>query len=189
MEVVMIKLKDLLVESMTVSDSEFIELHNQARKETGTNDKIPAKTKQMCKEVEKYGFHKLDYKGKSGRARKPKNLMYQYYAYIQGWGHGAFKGPADWFLKGTKKDPILKWFWSKKHYALKYDYLLYHVTTDLQAVQIVSNIRPGSKDVEPAYYLVKDYLNSFGDRRGGRNESILLNKVEWWLEKNKVQTK
>ena len=184
----MIKLKDILTERI-VTTSDFEKIIKQAQKETGKKSKIPSGTKKLCKEVMKEGFHKLDYKGKSGRARKPKNLMYQYYAYIQGWGHGAFKGPADWFIKGTKKDPILKWFWSKKHYALKYDYLLYHVTTDLQAVQIVSNIRPGSKDVEPAYYLVKDYLNSFGDRRGGRNESILLNKVEWWLEKNKVQTK
>ena len=31
-----------------------------------------------------------------------------------------------------------------------YDYLEHHVKTDLQASQVVTNIRPGSKDVEPA---------------------------------------
>jgi hypothetical protein len=48
---------------------------------------------------------------------------------------------------------------------------------------------PGSKDEEPAYYLVKDYLNSFGSQRGGDRESMVVNKVEWWLKKNKVETR
>ena len=48
---------------------------------------------------------------------------------------------------------------------------------------------PGSKDEEPAYYLVKDHLNAFGARRGNRDEDMLVNKVDWWLKKNKVQTR
>jgi len=60
----------------------------------------------------------------------------------------------------------------------------------LQAAQVVANIRPGSKDEEPAYYLVKDYLNSFGSRgKNRRNEDMLINKVQWWLIKNKVSTR
>ena len=103
----MIKLKDLIVE-YTVTQGDFIKWHNQARKETGSNDKIPSKTKQMCNEVMKHGFHKLDYEGKKkSKARDPKNLMYQYYAYVQGWGHSKFKGPADWTFE--KSDKILQW--------------------------------------------------------------------------------
>ena len=183
----MIKLKDLIVE-YTVTQGDFIKWHNQARKETGSNDKIPSKTKQMCNEVMKHGFHKLDYEGKKkSKARDPKNLMYQYYAYVQGWGHSKFKGPADWTFE--KSDKILQWFYSNNHNAFNYDYLKYHVTTDLQAVQVISNIRKGDRGVEPAYYLVKDYLNSFGANRGGRNERILTAKVQWWLDENKVETR
>ena len=64
------------------------------------------------------------------------------------------------------------------------------VTTDIQASQVVSHVMPGDKDVEPAYYLVKDYLNSFGTRgKSRRNEDIVINKVGWWLKKNKVKTR
>ena len=99
----MFKLKDLLFER-TMSTSDFMKNLNAAKKETGAKDKIPAGTKRLCNEVQKAGFHKIDYRGKVGLARKPKEPFYQYYAYVQGWGHRAFKGPADWFLKGTKKD-------------------------------------------------------------------------------------
>ena len=55
---------------------------------------------------------------------------------------------------------------------------------------MVANIRPGSNDVEPAYYLVKNYLNGFGVRgKNRRDEEILINKVHWWLKKNKVETR
>ena len=71
-----------------------------------------------------------------------------------------------------------------------YDYLQYHVTTDLQASQIVANIIPGDDDVEPAYYLVKDFLNAFDARgKNRRDEDIVINKVNWWLKKNKVKTR
>ena len=139
----------------------------------------------------KEGFHRLDYKGKPGKKRQPTNLMYQYYAYVQGWGHTKFKGPADWFLKGSKFDPILKWIYENDYYSnpFDYDYLKYHVDSDMQSNQIVGNIRPGSKDVEPAYYLVKDFWSSFGLSRSHRNFDVVVNKVEWWLDKNKVETR
>ena len=186
----MIKLKGLIVERI-VTQSDFMKIINQAKKETGAKVKIPSGTKKLCKEVMKEGFHRLDYKGKPGKKRQPTNLMYQYYAYVQGWGHSKFKGPADWFLKGSKFDPILKWIYEDDYDSnpFDYDYLKYHVDSDMQSNQIVGNIRPGSKDVEPAYYLVKDFWSSFGLSRSHRNFDVVVNKVEWWLDKNKVETR
>ena len=184
----MIKLKDLLLESYLVTDREFYESLKQAKKETGAKDKIPSKLKKMCADVKKQGFHKIGYDGKPGKAREPHKLMYQYYAYIQGWGHTKFKTPWDW--TDDKSDKILQWFYSNHHNAFRYDYLLYNVTTDLQATQVVSHISPGETDVEPAYYLVKEYLNMFGTRgKIPRDEKIVIAKVEWWLNKNKVKTR
>ena len=159
----MIKLKGLIVERI-VTQSDFMKIINQAKKETGAKVKIPSGTKKLCKEVMKEGFHRLDYKGKS---------------------------PADWFLKGSKFDPILKWIYEDDYYSnpFDYDYLKYHVDSDMQSNQIVGNIRPGSKDVEPAYYLVKDFWSSFGLSRSHRNFDVVVNKVEWWLDKNKVETR
>ena len=97
----MIKLKDILTE-VIITTSEFDSVVNQAKKETGQNHKIPSKTKQMCKEVGKYKINVYDYKGNKSKKRDVNGLMYQYYAYVQGWRHGKFKGPADWFLKGPK---------------------------------------------------------------------------------------
>jgi hypothetical protein len=90
----MIKLKELIVERI-VTESDFMKIINQAKKETGAKVKIPSGTKKLCKEVMKEGFHRLDYKGKPGKKRQPTNLMYQYYAYVQGWGHSKFKSPAE----------------------------------------------------------------------------------------------
>ena len=57
-------------------------------------------------------------------------------------------------------------------------------------MQVVSLISPGETDVEPAYYLVKEYLNMFGTRgKIPRDEKIVIAKVEWWLKKNKVKTR
>ena len=119
----MIKLKGLIVERI-VTQSDFMKIINQAKKETGAKVKIPSGTKKLCKEVMKQGFHRLDYKGKPGKKRQPTNLMYQYYAYVQGWGHTKFKGPADWFLKGSKFDPILKWIYENDYYSNPFDYIL-----------------------------------------------------------------
>ena len=184
----MFKLKDLLFER-TMSTSDFMKNLNAAKKETGAKDKIPAGTKRLCNEVQKAGFHKIDYRGKPGKAREPKKPMYQYYAYVQGWGHNDFKSPADWIIKGTKKDKILNWIYSNAHSSFSYSYLQGHVNTDMQAYQITANIRPGSKDVEPGYYLTKDYFKSFGmytDRN--RDFDMAVVKVDWWLKKNKVET-
>tara|TARA_B100000287_G_scaffold396443_1_gene412099 strand:+ start:709 stop:1269 length:561 start_codon:yes stop_codon:yes gene_type:complete len=185
----MIKLKDLLFER-TMTESDFMKVLNAAKKETGAKVKIPPGTKKLCKEIIKQGFNKLDYKGKPGKKRNPTNLMYQYYAYVQGWGHTKFKSPADWFLKGSKFDPILKWIYENGKYSnpFDYDYLKYHVDSDMQANQIVGNIRPGEKGVEPAYYLVKDFWNSFGMSRSHRNYDVVTAKVQWWMDKNKVET-
>ena len=141
-------------------------------------------------EVKKDGFHQLDYQGKkSGKPREPHKLMYQGYAFVQGWGHSKYKNSWDW--RSDKSQPVLHNIQISSIYTslFEYDYLQYHVNTDLQASQIVANIMPGSKDEEPAYYLVKDYLNAFGARRGNRDEDMLVNKVDWWLKKNKVQTR
>ena len=185
----MIKLKDLLTERI-ITPSDFKKVIDDAMKATGAKPKIPSKTIKLCMDVKKDGFHKLDYRGKPGKAREPHKLMYQYYAYVQGWGHSKYKNDWDW--TDDESDKILNWIYSSGKYSspFDYDYLKYHVTTDIQASQVVANIRPGSKDEEPAYYLVKDYLNMFGARGKNReNEKILINKVEWWLNKNKVQTK
>jgi len=184
-----IKLKDLLLERI-VTDNDFHKVINMAKKATGAKPKIPSRTIKLCSEVKKDGFHKLDYQGKkSGRAREPHKLMYQYYAYVQGWGHSKYKNDWDW--RSDKADKILNWVQTSGYNSniFEYDYLKYHVNTDMQASQVVGNIRPGSKDEEPAYYLVKDYLNSFGAKRGGRDEDMLVAKVDWWLKKNKVETR
>ena len=185
----MIKLKDLIIER-TTTPGDFKKVIDAAIKATGAKPKIASSTIKLCNEVKKYGFHKLDYKGKPGKAREPHKLMYQYYAYVQGWGHTKYKNDWDWTR--DKGDKILNWIYSSGKYSspFDYDYLKYHINTDLQAVQVVGNIRPGSKDVEPAYYLVKSYLNAFGARgKSRRDEDILINKVEWWLKKNKVETR
>ena len=184
----MIKLKNLIVEIVT--DSEFEKALKQAKKETGAKDKIPSETKRLCKLVGKLGINKYDYKGKKDKARKVNSPMYQYYAYIQGWGHNKFKGAAGWFLDGRDFDPILRWFYENhKHKLMDYSYKKWHVTSDLQAAQIVANLRKGQKDVEPAYYLAKDYYNSFG---GDRSRNVVFDycvaKVDGWMRDNKIET-
>jgi len=187
----MIKLKDLLLER-DINEPEFMKILNAAKKATGAKDKIPAETKRLCNAVQKEGFHKIDYSGKPGLARKPKQPMYQYYAYTMGWGHNKFKGPAGWHIDGVKFDPILKWIHYESDHSNPFDdsYLKKHVSTDMQAYQITANIRPGSKDVEPAYYLTKDYYKSF-DMYVDRNSyfDMASVKVKWWLNKNKVETR
>ena len=85
-------------------------------------DKIPAETKRLCNAVQKEGFHKIDYRGKPGLERKPKQPMYQYYAYTMGWGHNKFKGAAGWFLDGEQKfDPILNWIHNESDFSNPFD--------------------------------------------------------------------
>ena len=184
----MIKLKDLLSE-VIITISEFDSVVKQAKKETGQNHKIPSKTKQMCKEVGKYKINAYDYKGNKSKKRDVNGLMYQYYAYVQGWGHGKFKGPSDWFLKGPKFDKILGWL-SDNGYNRYFDYgyLKDHVNSDLQAAQIVSGIRPKSKDVEAAYYQAKSYYNAFGSNRSSNVFDQVVNKVDAWMKDNGVET-
>ena len=115
--------------------------------------------------------------------------MYQAYAFVQGWGHSKYKNHWDW--RSDKSQPVLHNIQTSSIYTslFDYDYLQYQVTTDIQASKVVSHVI-GDKDVEPAYYLVKDYLNSFGTRgKSRRNEDIVINKVGWWLNKNKVKTR
>ena len=170
-----------------MTPSDFMKVLNAAKKETGAKDKIPPGTIKLCKEVIKQGFHKLDYKGKPGKKREPNKLMYQYYAYVQGWGHGKFKGPADWFLKGSKFDKILGWIYENGYNRyFDYSYLKSHVSSDLQAVQIVSDIRKGD-EVEPAYYLAKSYYNAFGSNRDNNVFDQVVNKVDAWLKDNKIE--
>ncbi len=184
----MIKLKSLLTE-VIVTTSEFDSVVNQAKKETGQNHKIPSKTKQMCKEVGKYKVNAYDYKGNKGKKRDVNGLMYQYYAYVQGWGHGKFKGPSDWFLKGGKFDKILGWIYENGYNRyFDYSYLKSHVSSDLQTAQIVSDIRKGD-EVEPAYYLAKDYYNSFAQSRNSNVFDQVVNKVDGWLKDNKIETR
>ena len=184
----MIKLKSLLTE-VIVTTSEFDSVVKQAKKETGQNHKIPSKTKQMCKEVGKYKVNVYDYKGNKGKKRDVNGLMYQYYAYVQGWGHGKFKGPADWFLKGIKFDKILEWMYEHGHnHYFDYSYLRSHVSSDLQTAQIVGDIRKGD-DVEPAYYLAKDYYNSFAQSRNSNVFDQVVSKVDAWLKDNKIETR
>ncbi len=184
----MIKLKSLLTE-VIVTTSEFDSVVKQAKKETGQNHKIPSKTKQMCKEVGKYKVNAYDYKGNKGKKRDVNGLMYQYYAYVQGWGHGKFKGPSDWFLKGGKFDKILGWIYENGYNRyFDYSYLKSHVSSDLQTAQIVSDIRKGD-EVEPAYYLAKDYYNSFAQSRTSNVFDQVVNKVDSWLKDNKIETR
>ena len=184
----MIKLKSLLSE-VIITTREFDSVVKQAKKETGQNHKIPSKTKQMCKEVGKYKINAYDYKGNKGKKRDVNGLMYQYYAYVQGWGHGKFKGPADWFLKGIKFDKILEWMYEHGHnHYFDYSYLRSHVSSDLQTAQIVSDIRKGD-EVEPAYYLAKSYYNAFGSNRSNNVFDQVVNKVDAWLKDNKIETR
>ena len=44
----------------------------------GKKFKIPSSTQKLCLEAMKDGFHKIDYQGKVGKARKPKELMYKF---------------------------------------------------------------------------------------------------------------
>jgi len=183
-----IKLKTLLSE-VIITTREFDSVVNQAKKETGQNHKIPSKTKQMCKEVGKYKVNVYDYKGNKSKKRDVNGLMYQYYAYVQGWGHGKFKGPSDWFLKGGKFDKILGWIYENGYNRyFDYSYLKSHVSSDLQTAQIVSDIRKGD-EVEPAYYLAKDYYNSFAQSRNSNVFDQVVNKVDGWLKDNKIETR
>ena len=183
----MIKLKTLLSE-VIITTREFDSVVNQAKKETGQNHKIPSKTKQMCKEVGKYKINVYDYKGNKSKKRDVNGLMYQYYAYVQGWGHGKFKGPSDWFLKGGKFDKILGWIYENGYNRyFDYSYLKSHVSSDLQTAQIVGDIRKGDL-VEPAYYLAKDYYNSFAQSRTSNVFDQVVNKVDAWLKDNKIET-
>ena len=183
----MIKLKSLLSE-VIITTREFDSVVDQAKKETGQNHKIPSKTKQMCKEVGKYKVNVYDYKGNKGKKRDVNGLMYQYYAYVQGWGHGKFKGPSDWFLKGGKFDKILGWIYENGYNRyFDYGYLKDHVSSDLQTAQIVGDVRKGD-EVEPAYYLAKDYYNSFAQSRTSNVFDQVVNKVDSWLKDNKIET-
>ena len=65
----MIKLKDLIVEIVFPDD--FMKEIKRAEKETGKRFKVPSSTKKLCMMAKKDGFHKLDYLGKPGKARKP----------------------------------------------------------------------------------------------------------------------
>ena len=184
----MLKLTHLITEIVT--DSEFNKVLKKAKKATGANDKIPSQTIKLCNGVGKAGINKYDYRGKKGKARKVNSPMYQYYAYIQGWGHTKFKGAAGWFLDGRDIDPILKYFYENHHHKLMdYSYMKWHVTSDIQASQIVANLYKGQKDVEPGYYLAKDYYNSFGE---DRNRNVVFDycvaKVEGWMRDNKIET-
>ena len=182
----MIKLSHLLTEIVT--DSEFNKALKQAKKETGAKDMIPSKTINMCKDVGKLKINKYDYKGKRGKARKVNSPMYQYYAYVQGWGHTKFKGSGQWTW--YEDDKILQHFYHHGHHKIfEYSYLKWHVTSDLQAAQIVANLSPGDKDVEPGYYLAKDYYNSFGEYTS-RNVvfDYVVTKVEAWMRDNKIET-
>ena len=183
----MIKLKSLLSES-TMSPSDFKVVIDAAKKATGTKEKIASGTIKLCTQVKKDGFHKIDYKGKPGKAREPHKLMYQYYAYVQGWGHSKYKNDFAW--RSDKGDKLLNWIQTSGKYSspYDYDYLKKHVNSDMQASQIVSDIRPGSKDSEPAYYLVKSYYNAFGSERNTYVHDQVINKVAWWLKKHKVET-
>jgi len=184
----MIKLKTLLSE-VIITTREFDSVVNQAKKETGQNHKIPSKTKQMCKEVGKYKVNVYDYKGNKSKKRDVNGLMYQYYAYVQGWGHGKFKGPSDWFLKGGKFDKILGWIYENGYNRyFDYSYLKSHVSSDLQTAQIVSDIRKGD-EVEPAYYLAKNYYNSFAQSRNSNVFDQVVSKVDAWLKDNKIETR
>ena len=184
----MIKLKSLLSE-VIITTREFDSVVDQAKKETGQNHKIPSKTKQMCKEVGKYKINAYDYKGNKGKKRDVNGLMYQYYAYVQGWGHGKFKGPSDLFLKGCKFDKILGLIYENGYNRyFDYSYLKSHVSSDLQTAQIVGDIRKGD-EVEPAYYLAKSYYNAFGSNRDNNVFDQVVNKVDGWLKDNKIETR
>ena len=88
----MIKLVDLITE--IVFPDKFMKEIRRAEKETGKKFKIPSSTKKLCMQAKKDGFHQFDYEGKkSGKARKPESLMYQAYAFVQGWGHSKYKNP------------------------------------------------------------------------------------------------
>ena len=184
----MIKLKDLIIERIVLPD-EFMREMKRAEKETGKKFKVPSSTKKLCMMAKKDGFHKIDYTGKPGKARKPESLMYQGYAFVQGWGHSKYKNPWDW--RSDKSQPVLQNIQNSSIFSslFDYEYLEYHVKTYIQASQEVANIRHGSNDVEPAYYLVKDFWSSFGLSRSHRNFDVVVNKVEWWLDKNKVETR
>ncbi len=174
-----------------VTDSEFNSMIKQAKKETGSRDKIPNQTIKLCKQVGKLGINKYDYRGKKGRARKVDSPMYLYYAYIQGWGHTKFKGAAGWFLDGRDFDPILKWIYENgKARLMDESHTKWHVTSDIQASQIVSDLYKGQQDVEPAYYLAKDYYNAFGvDRSRNVVFDYCVSKVEGWMRDNKIETR
>ena len=45
-----------------VTDSEFNSMIKQAKKETGSKDKIPNQTIKLCKQVGKLGINKYDYR-------------------------------------------------------------------------------------------------------------------------------
>jgi len=92
-------------------------------------------------------------------------------------------------LKGSKFDKILEWMYEHGHnHYFDYSYLKSHVSSDLQTAQIVGDIRKGD-DVEPAYYLAKDYYNSFAQSRNSNVFDQVVSKVDAWLKDNKIETR
>ena len=167
----MIKLKDLLIESF-VMKSKFKKIISQATKESGKKPKIPSDTKKLAQSVKRLGIN------------KKVDDMYLYYAYVQGWG-GSFKSISDWLFQ--TKDKNLLWIRQNKWDTFGDDYLSYTVNTDMMAAQLVGDLYKGQKGVEDAYYLVKDYFNSFGMSRG-RSFDKTVDKVSDWMKKNKIET-
>ena len=84
------------------------------------------------------------------------------------------------FAKSSKENGYNRYF--------DYSYLKSHVSSDLQTAQIVSDIRKGD-EVEPAYYLAKEYYNSFAQSRNSNVFDQVVNKVDAWLKDNKIETR
>ncbi len=70
-------------------------------------------------------------------------------------GHSKYKNKWDW--RSEKSQPVLQKFRTQVFSQVCLIMIILRIPCKnrFQASQVVANIRPGSKDVEPAYYLVK----------------------------------
>jgi hypothetical protein len=180
-------IKDIIAEAYG-DETDFLKVIDDAVKETGSKAKVPAKTVALCKNVGKYKINQLDLRGKKSGHRDVMGLRYQYYAYTLGWGHTKFTRHE--LATSKVKDPIIRKVYEMNKMSIFRDSTLQsHVQSDIEAYQIVANLSKGDTDVEPAYYLTKEYYNSFGLRvNSNRSFDYTLAKVSGWMEMNNIET-
>lgn len=181
------KAKDIIADAYR-NETEFLNVIDKAAEETGASLKVPKKTIELCKNVGKYKINQLSLSGKKSGRRDVSSLYYQWYAYTLGWGHKEF---TRFELATSKvKNPIIRKVYEMDSLSIfTEDVFQSHVQSDMETYQIVANMSKGDTGVEPAYYLTKDYYNTFGLAvNNNRSFNNTMAKVSGWMEMNNIET-